>query len=315
MFIYIYQICIAVFLLQGVSLPLLLIFSGALWRRQSNRLERLRKELETSQAKGSGTGATPDSILESLPKLKPLNCERCGGSVLLGESATLCPYCGTRGGLPEDYAAAVGLKAEVKGLLKSAIRRWRVARVLTLRPSSWLFFLLIFAEPFVLFPVVLIGSNIFNDTWADRAFERLGETGGFLVMLPAFLGFVVWMIVFIFLASLSKGLRSKVPVVPVFEKQVHATETASCQACGGAVEYDASDFACICAYCNVENFRVQFARRERGKALKQRTQTNSVLFAAMEIIDEFVGTFFFVLLFLSVASSLLVIFYAVKRLL
>jgi hypothetical protein len=171
---------------------------------------------------------------------------------------------------------------------------------------------MIFAEPFVLFPVVLIGSNTFKDTWADKALESLGETASFFVILAAFLGFVVWMVVFIYLAAVSKSLRGNLPVVPVFEKGARGVETASCQTCGGAIEYDAGAFACVCDYCNVENFRVRFTRRERARSEQLKTRTKSALFGAMEIIEEFEGTFFFVLFLLTLASVLLVIVYLIK---
>ena len=307
MFYYFYQLCVAVFLLQGASIPFLLALSGRLWWRQNRRLEGLKKELKVAPSKGVKPGEVPELILKSLPVLKPLNCESCGGNVLLREAETLCPYCEARGPLPDDYAAATGLKLEVRRLYASAVRHWRAANVLTIRPARWFFLLMIFAEPFVLFPVVLIGSNLFRDTWADRAFESLGETASFFVMLSAFLGFVIWMVVFIHLAALARSLRSRLPVVPVFEEMVRRVETTGCQSCGGAIEYDAGAFACVCPYCNVENFRVRFARRERARSERQKTQTGSVLFGAMEIIEDFVGTFFFVLLLLSVASVLLVI--------
>jgi hypothetical protein len=110
-------------------------------------------------------------------------------------------------------------------------------------------------------------------------------------------------------------LRKSLPVVPVFEGKLRGGETANCEACGGAIEYDRGDFACICSYCNVENFRVRFARRERAQAEKQKTQTKSVLFGAMEILDDFVGTFFFVSLILVGGSILLGVIYAAKNLL
>jgi hypothetical protein len=217
--------------------------------------------------------------------------------------------------LPEDYSAATSLKSQVKSLLKSAVRHWRAANVLTYPLVGWIFFLLIFIEPLVLFPTVVIGSNAFPDTWIDSAFKSLGETTTFLIMLSAFFGFIIWMIVFIFLTTLSKNLRKKLPVVPAFEGKIRGSETASCQACGGSIEYAAGDFVCICSYCNVENFRVRFVRRERAQAEKQKTQTKSVLFGALEIIDDFVGTFFFVSAIIVGASILLTLFYAIKNLL
>jgi Zn finger protein HypA/HybF involved in hydrogenase expression len=243
------------------------------------------------------------------------DCGNCGGSVLLKEDATVCPYCGTRGELPEDYAATGSLRAEIKRLLKSAVRHWRAANVLTLPIVGWFFFLMIFVEPFVLFPVALIGSNLYGDTWFDKAFVSIGESASFLVVLCAFFGFVVWMIVFIFLSNLSKSLRRKLPAVPVFDEKTRGREAASCQACGGAVEHDKGDFACICDYCNVENFRVQFVKRERVRAEKQKAETKSVLFGAMYILDDFVGTFFVLLIFLVGCPMLFGIFYAIKSLL
>ncbi|MBA2735102.1 MAG: hypothetical protein H0U54_19845 [Acidobacteria bacterium] len=40
----------------------------------------------------------------------------------------------------------------------------------------------------------------------------MGETTAFLAMLSAFFGFIIWMIVFIFLTTLSKSLRRELPV-------------------------------------------------------------------------------------------------------
>ncbi len=315
MFAYFYQVCLVIFLLQGISTPLLVVIAGVVWRRQSRRLESLKKELGLARLKEIKSDERLEAILKGLPKLRPLNCGDCGGSLLLRETETLCPYCGARGDVPEDYAAAVSLKSQVKALLKSALRHWRVANVLTYPLVGWLFFLFIFAEPLVLFPTVVIGSNLFPDTQFDRAFEALGETTAFLVMLSAFFGFIIWMIVFIFLTNLSKSLRVNLPVVPVFEGETRGRETASCQTCGGGIEYDAGDFACLCGYCNVENFRARFVRRERARAENQSTHTKSALFGAMEIIEDFVGTFFFVTLILAVASTLLALYYALKNLL
>ncbi|MBV8859439.1 MAG: hypothetical protein JOZ02_21075 [Acidobacteria bacterium] len=315
MLAYLYQLCLVVFLLQGFTLPLLPAVSGALWWRLSRRLEALRGELQADRRKGAETDEAFGRMLARLPKLRPLNCESCGGAVLLREDATLCPYCGARGRPPEDYAAALRLKAEAERLLKSAVRHWRVANLLTHPLARWTFLLLIFAEPLVLFPAVVVGSNVFPDAPLDRAFAALGEGWAFLLMLSSFLGFVVWMVVFIFLAGLSKSLRVKLPVVPVFEGAARGRETASCQACGGAVEYDAGAFACLCGYCNVENFRARFVRRERVRAERQGASAGSALFGAAEIIEEFLGTFFFVLLFLAVASILLTLFLAFKKLL
>jgi hypothetical protein len=149
----------------------------------------------------------------------------------------------------------------------------------------------------------------------DQAFKTAGETTSFLIMLAAFFGFVIWMVVFIFLNQLSKGLRCKLPMDPVLEGDGRALAVANCQACGGGIQYEERAFASICDYCHVENFRVQFARRQRAQSERQTTQTKSILFGAMEIIDDFIGTFFFVILILVSATLLLAGFYALKSLL
>jgi hypothetical protein len=312
---YFYQGCLVVFLLQGVSLPFLPLVSGVLWRRRNRRLESLEKELKLARRKQVKADKTLESILKGLPVLRPLNCKNCGGSLLLQESETLCPYCQTRGELPKDYAAAVRLKSKVARLLRSAVRHWRAANVLTHPLLRWGFFLMIFVEPLVLFPAVVVGSNVYPDTVFDRAFGELSMAAGTLLMISAFFGFIIWMVVFILLASLCKGLRRKLPVVPVFEGETRDREAASCRACGGGIEYDAGDFACLCGYCNVENYRARFVRRARARSEEQRTRTKFVLFGAEEIIEDFVGTFFFTTLILFGAAVLLSAFYALKYLL
>jgi Zn finger protein HypA/HybF involved in hydrogenase expression len=314
MFIYVYETSVVIFLLQGVASPLLLIFSGMLWWKQARQLESLKKEMDASRDKKLKSDDLSELILNGLPKLEPLNCSDCAGGLLLKDTEAYCPYCRTRIELPEDYRVSVSLAAELGKLLKCAIRRWRVANILTFPAMRWLFLLLIFIEPLALFPITLIGSNMFNGTWIDKLFVSMGETISFLIMSFAFVGFVVWMIMFIFLANLSKELRRRLPITPVFEKHPSGSETANCQACGGGIEYDKGDFACICSYCNVENFRVQFVRRERVQGEQRKNQTKSVLFGAMQILDEFVGTIFILLVFLVGCPMLFGILYAIRAL-
>ena len=313
MFLLVYQICVAIFLLQGILLPILVLGAGIAWYRQARRVESLRKKLRLEPAEPAAE--LPETLLAGLPKLAPLNCRHCGGAILLRDRDIICPSCQQTGELPPDYAAAMSLKAGAVGLLKRALANWRVANVVTHPVSRWSYRLMIFVEPLVLFPVVLIGSNVFPNAPVDHLFGRLNPTVGFVLMLAAFLGFVIWMVVFLFLAGLGASLRAKLPQVPRPDARVRQPEAASCQACGGAIAYDAGDFACLCRYCDVENYRAEFVGRERARAAKQGTKTRSALFGAMEIIDDFLGIFFITALFLVAAAVLLCLFYAVKNLL
>jgi Zn finger protein HypA/HybF involved in hydrogenase expression len=309
MFLYLYYLCVSIFLLQGALWPVLLIASGVLWWKQSRRLERVKGELgrEPQSKVKAKHKMLAEAALDNLPKLKPLKCANCGGASLLEETGARCPYCDASQALPADYAAAARLKTEIRSLLRSALRHWRVANAITWPPLGWLFFLMIFIEPLVILPVTIIGSNVFPNTWADRLLGALGETMTFPLMLSAFLGCIVWMIVFICLSQLGKTLRRQLPVVPVFSESLRGNETAECQSCGGGIEYERGAFACLCSYCNVGNFRVQFAGRERAQAEGRKTTATFALFGAMSLIEDFVGTFFFVFLLLCVASLLLVV--------
>ena len=128
---YLYQICVVIALLQGISLPFVIIVFRRLSRRQRQESAALQDELDKVRAvRGRKSRPTDISKLihDDLPRLQPLNCDACGAGMLLKETGTLCPHCQTKGGLPDDYSAAVSLRTEVKKLLKSAVRHWRVAK-------------------------------------------------------------------------------------------------------------------------------------------------------------------------------------------
>lgn len=301
-----YEFCLVVFLLQGFLLPWLVVLSGFMWWKQARRLEALRLQLAKPKA-------SIEKILEALPKLAPLACGNCGSSVLLRMEGAVCPACRTPKALPEDYLAAGKVKRHLALLTAIATRRWRIARVLVSSPVTWFFRVMIFVEPLVLFPVALIGSNLYPDTWIDRAFISAGEGASFVLVVAAFLGFIIWMVLFILLANLSKELRRNFPALPHYRNEMPEAEVASCHGCGGLIEYGSHDVGCICSYCNGVNLRVQFLRAERHKNEGRRAETKSVLFAAMRVMDEFVGTFFVTLLILVGAGIILCVVQAVQR--
>jgi flagellar biosynthesis component FlhA len=59
---------------------------------------------------------------------------------------------------------------------------------------------------------------------------------------------------------------------------------------------------------------VQFVRRERAQYESQTSQTKSAFFGAMEILEDFVGTFAIVSFLLLAASIILTGWYAIKNL-
>src|SRR5688572_28737822 len=127
MFAYFYQVCAVIFLLQGVSIPFLVLFSGVIWRRQSSKLESLKKEWGVARGNRVSSDEIFELILKAPAELRPLDCITCGAGLVLHKTETFCPQCHARGDLPQDYAEAGELKLQVRRLLKSATRHWRVA--------------------------------------------------------------------------------------------------------------------------------------------------------------------------------------------
>lgn len=287
---YFYQIWVVIALLQGISLPFVIISFRSLSRRHRQNLASLKRELPPRR-RHKHKSTEISTLLQNLPKLQPLNCDTCGAGVLLKETETFCPHCEARRDLPEDYAAAVALRMEVKRLLKSAVRHWRLANILTLPLVIGLFIALGVIEPLLalMLPVIVsTASGVLPNTLADNLMVSLGTPLDGIVHLFWICGIIIWTLMFLCLAVTGLSLRKQLPVVPVFKENVGRTETAACHSCGGAIEYDEDDFASICSYCNVENFRVRFTKLKRTESEGQKTETKFALFGAMEIIEKYV---------------------------
>lgn len=321
-----YQVCLWVFLIQGIGLPLLVIATFTIYFRQEKRLKTLQRMVDAlaGRSKESSESApqkrnrrhrASESPLEALPKLQPLNCAQCGAGVILEETRSRCPNCQTTAPLPDDYAMAASLRTRVRKLVRRAVRQWRWAKLLSSRFLARVFFFCIFAEPLVLLLTVIIGSVEFRDSWMDRFVERLGGHGQSafnVVMFAGFIGVFVGMFTFIYLSGWGAGLRNKLPVAPVLENEPRDRETANCQACGGCIEYDKRAFVTICGYCHVENYRVQFAHWARARGEAAKADATFTLFAALEIINDLFGTFWLIGGIFYVAFLLLILCYGIK---
>lgn len=302
MFRHVYEVSATVFLLQGALLVPLLLLSGFAWYRHMTRLSGLEREIGED---GKRRKATLDGLLRALPQLEPLSCRSCGAALALDEAAMVCTGCRTQAPLPENYAATIALRRKLRGLARAAVRHWLVARVLISFPARAFFFLMIFAEP-AIFGMVLIGAVEYPDSIFDRALAAMGEGWSYLLVGLSFAGFIIWMIIFIMLGATAKELRKSLGGYPAFLRRRARTEYFSnCQTCGGGVHFAPRDLVRMCGYCGVENFRADEARRDRAEAEEEHLLTRSSLFGAMEIIEDFVGTFFFTLAILSIGFLLL----------
>lgn len=303
MFRQVYEIGLAIFLFQGVLIPILLIVAGIAWYRQVSRLNAMEKALDRDrrrEAKGV------EALLDSMPKLDPLQCDSCGSPVAFEARSARCISCETSAELPADYRATIALRRALDRISAAAIRDWRIARLLTSLPVRWLFRLMIVAEP-LLFVLVMIGAATFDDTIFDRFFVWLPNELETALATLAICGFILWTIVFIFLASLAKSLNDKVPAYPdVRPGELGAAEYASCHACGGGIVFRPGSFATLCPYCTVATFRAAFARGERARSEERQVLTRASLFGALEIIEDFTGTFVVVMTILSLGFAILI---------
>lgn len=321
----VYQIFVLVFLLQGISLPFLLLLFRFLWHRQersrrsrrapksylANRVSELNRgefrclEIGSKKKKAAASHQISESVLNSTPHLEPLKCTECGSGVLLRETETVCPYCQTRGDLPKDYAKTMSLKSKNKMLLKRALAYWRAANVLTLPELIGVFIALAILEPLFLTPAVINGADKFPNNSVENLLAPLGDAAVTAFYSLSSLGVFIWTLGFLCFAVEGVELRRKLPIVPVLDEPLPERETANCQSCGGAIEYDAADFACLCPYCNVENFRVRFTRIKGAHAAEQKEQINFALYGAMEIIEYFVTLLYSLLMVFAFVPMLL----------
>ena len=281
-----YETALLIFLFQGITLPFIVLLVYLICTRQWRRLQALQQQGRAGQVRA----AFAQSMI-ALPSFRPLNCPQCGAIMLLGANGVHCSHCQHREALPKDYLHAAVLKGHVQRLLKSALWSWRLARVLTSRFAIGLLCVLLFVEPFVLVPLMLTGSAKYPHTIVGYWFApwqkaRLPD----LRVGLSIMGGLAWWLGFAMLASLAMNMRKKLPVLPVFTKQLRGREIAACQSCGGGIEYDRGAFATICGYCHVENYRVQFARSERRSAEQQQSQAKFALFDALTITNEFLFT-------------------------
>ena len=307
MFRLVYEAAATIFVLQGVLIPVLLVGFGAAWFRQSSRLAAMKRLVG---GEGKRKERRLAALLESVPKLQPLTCAACGSPMLLEAESARCIGCRSPAPLPEDYRATHRLRQSLPRLAAAAIRHWRAARILTSTPFRWLLRLMVLASP-ALFVVVLIGSETYDDTFLDRALDRIGEGWSLVLMLMAFAGFILWMIVFGMLSALSKDLRRKLPAFPDFRAATTEAEFATCRSCGGGIGFGRGRLATLCGYCTVPNFRAAEARRERGGSEEDRARMRGSLFGAMDIIEDFIGTLFFSMAILAGAFALFALWSAI----
>ena len=93
---------------------------------------------------------------------------------------------GTNTKLPTDYVAVAAFKPQLQRLLKSALRHWWAAKVLSYPLMSFIFFILIFAVVLLPLPVVW-GQTAYAGHGLYRVYDALYRTNSGQLVLTAFL--------------------------------------------------------------------------------------------------------------------------------
>lgn len=244
---------------QGWLLPFLIGFSFL--------VGYFGKKLTRPQPKRNAVNRGDD-----LPHLAPLKCERCGAGVPLHAEEMQCPRCDNSIPVPEDYAATMRLREKAGHQVERAVAAWRRANLFTVWPIRWTLWLL--APVWLAFTLIGVFNNIGNSLFAIK-------TSVAFLALFALLGGTSFAIALWAYAFYLTGTRKRLPVMPAVSQHVGEAELASCQLCGGGIEYAAGDLVSLCGYCGGETYRVRLARRARDVAAEEGEQARLSLYDAM----------------------------------
>lgn len=273
------QIIQSIFFLQGALLPIGLGFALWYWWRT----EQQATAFEQIMPKPRDSRKTQANILHTLPVLEPLNCDSCAAGVVLTKTGTHCPNCGRDAPAPADYTAVLELKTQVAQMFARATSHTKVAQFLTHSWVQTLFWALAALQFAVLLGVlVTTEERFFLESQLKPLLEVLGIAGFFAVFI---LALVYWM-----LGALSAELRRQVPALPSLPLEAGQPKTAACRTCGGTLEFSATDFAALCSYCNVENYRAEFTQTARANQNSQLEQQQSVVLRSLAIIAQYPST-------------------------
>lgn len=215
---------------------------------------------------------------DSLPRLAPLACGSCGGTMPLRPDALSCPFCGARATPPADYLRTLELRKQTAATLRRAVRGWRITRVVVSWPSRFAVRLLgVFFAVLSFFSYFTMGLVSMD-----------GGVNGMLgrVMLPLLLMPVLWWLGSLLLARTMARIRARIPIRVGRPSTLAKAEDGACGVCGGPVRFEAEEFATSCGYCGGENYRVAFARRAHTKATVEHVEAVRSLCDAMNEIRE-----------------------------
>ncbi len=292
------QLLMTIFFVQGIIVPIALLLLSIIYFFQNQQFKKLHSIAMKSKPKERYT----KRLLENLPVLQPLKCQNCAAGVVLGKTKMYCPHCRSQSSLPSDYVTAMELKLEVKKSFKKAMAALKTAKHLTHPLVYELFTLLGFIQLgmvwFLFQAVNIIGQEGFWLTpYLNQVAQQFGfskENIGYFVFTFSVSSFIVCLSLIGItwgLAICIASLRQEIPELPSVSFSRSEQMFDQCRACGGGVVFSSNNFACICSYCNTENYRAQFTQNEHTRQASNLQTNSAFLFEALHITLRFTKYF------------------------
>lgn len=228
-------------------------------------------------------GKTPLIFADNLPKLKPINCQNCGAGVPLQENEMICPNCGTKSKVPENYFDVAHARQAINGKIRDAATYLKRADWLA---SNWVrlaigLLVLWLSFSLVMFFVLSYNGNFEPyQSWvkANAIVKMVSKLAVFTWLFWIFsllLGFLSW----------SQRLRKTLPTIE-FNENLGTSKTANCSQCGGAISYQSNDLATVCGYCGVETYRAKLAWKLKNLTNSAHEKANFSLIESKKYVED-----------------------------
>ena len=274
------------FLIHAVFVPICL--GVAFWHGMEH--DSSIKALEQTFGKPNQAIFTPQ-ILEQLPVLLPLRCSKCSAGVLLEPERVFCPYCQHVDELPIAYAQAMQTKKQVGRVWQAALQAVRVAKFFTSTTAGLVLVVLAVFELWL-----LQFSPEWNSTIATVLQRSEANFAGNTVLsLLPFLG-VIGIVggistvgLCIITIGMRRELRQKIPALTQLPTTAQGTLLEQCRSCSATIQMQNGEFAVLCPYCNVENYREQYTSSSLATHYKTLEHKQAFLLTALKISNDYLG--------------------------
>ncbi len=274
------------FLIHALLIPICLVLAFWYGMEHDSRI----KALEQTFGKPNQAVFTPQ-ILEQLPVLLPLRCSKCSAGVLLEPERVFCPYCQHVDELPIAYAQAMQTKKQVGRVWQATLQAVRVAKFFTSTTAGMVLVALAVFEVWLLqfspewnTTIATILRRSEPNFWRDTALALLPFLG-----VIGLIGGISTIGLCIITGGMRQELRQKIPALTQLPTTAQGTLLEQCRSCSATIQMQNGEFAVLCPYCNVENYREQYTSSNLATHYKALEHKQAFLLTALKIINDYFG--------------------------